>query len=221
MRSALWILGSIAAAIGVFFILERGLIAAIFFAAGFLILFLYDAAPRSLKAIGLGELACLLVWGPLMVGGGFYCLTGTYSWKPLVAGIPYGLGIAVQLVGKHLDQLKFDGSHNLRTLVVILGEKWSRRLNQIGVVIMYLLIVGMVADRILTPFALVVFLNVPAAWGIFSACGRPRPQEAPAGYVGWPLWFHRLNLVHNRRFGWLYIAGIAAGSLYALLGSAP
>ena len=36
----------------------------------------------------------------------------------------------------------------------------------------------------------------------------------PAGYVGWPLWFHRACLVHNRRFGWLYIAGLAAGAAF-------
>ena len=42
----------------------------------------------------------------------------------------------------------------------------------------------------------------------------PRPASAPAGYVGWPLWFHRACLVHNRRFGWLYIAGLAAGAAF-------
>ena len=41
----------------------------------------------------------------------------------------------------------------------------------------------------------------------------PAPSEPPEGYVGWPLWYHRVCLVHNRLFGWLYVAGLAAGAL--------
>ena len=42
----------------------------------------------------------------------------------------------------------------------------------------------------------------------------PAPAEPPAGYVGWPLWYHRVCLVHNRAFGWLYVAGLGLGALY-------
>jgi 1,4-dihydroxy-2-naphthoate octaprenyltransferase len=42
---------------------------------------------------------------------------------------------------------------------------------------------------------------------------RPRPERPPAGYVGWPLWNHRVCLNHNRLFGWVYIAGLALGAL--------
>jgi 1,4-dihydroxy-2-naphthoate octaprenyltransferase len=31
--------------------------------------------------------------------------------------------------------------------------------------------------------------------------------------VGWPLWYHRVCLVHNRAFGWLYVLGLAVGAL--------
>ena len=41
-----------------------------------------------------------------------------------------------------------------------------------------------------------------------------RPAEPPAGYVGWPLWYHRVCLVHNRAFGWLFIAGLALGAVW-------
>jgi 1,4-dihydroxy-2-naphthoate octaprenyltransferase len=42
----------------------------------------------------------------------------------------------------------------------------------------------------------------------------PAPSEPPAGYVGWPLWYHRVCLVHHRAFGWLYIVGLAAGAIF-------
>ncbi|HEX8306431.1 MAG TPA: hypothetical protein VF612_16275 [Jatrophihabitans sp.] len=28
-----------------------------------------------------------------------------------------------------------------------------------------------------------------------------------------PLWYHRVCLVHNRLFGWLFIAGLAVGAV--------
>ena len=49
---------------------------------------------------------------------------------------------------------------------------------------------------------------------------RPAPAEPPAGYVGWPLWYHRVCLVHNRAFGWLFIAGLAVGAMFPHVASA-
>jgi 1,4-dihydroxy-2-naphthoate octaprenyltransferase len=48
---------------------------------------------------------------------------------------------------------------------------------------------------------------------------HPAPAEPPSGYVGWPLWYHRVCLVHNRAFGWLFILGLAAGAAWAAGGS--
>jgi 1,4-dihydroxy-2-naphthoate octaprenyltransferase len=47
---------------------------------------------------------------------------------------------------------------------------------------------------------------------------RPRPAEPPEGYVGWPLWYHRLCLLHNRVFGWAFIVGLAVGAAVPSLG---
>jgi len=63
---------------------------------------------------------------------------------------------------------------------------------------------------------LIVAVALPRAVRAIELMGRPRPSEPPAGYVGWPLWYHRACLSHNRLFGWLYIAGLAAGALAAL-----
>jgi 1,4-dihydroxy-2-naphthoate octaprenyltransferase len=65
---------------------------------------------------------------------------------------------------------------------------------------------------VLTPFALVVAFALPRARRALSVMSRPAPAQPPAGYVGWPLWYHRVCLVHNRAFGWLYLLGLAAGA---------
>src|SRR5438093_765438 len=38
---------------------------------------------------------------------------------------------------------------------------------------------------------------------------RPKPERPPAGYRGWPLWFVGVAFIHNRRFGMLFVAGLA------------
>jgi hypothetical protein len=48
-----------------------------------------------------------------------------------------------------------------------------------------------------------------------------RPASAWEGYVGWPLWYQRVCLVHNRAFGWLYILGLVGGAVTVRCGSHP
>ena len=206
------VLGVVAVAIGVYFISLRGWPAVMLVMAGALLLWAYDAAPRALKELGLGEVAAFVVWGPLMVAGGYYVIAGSFSADALLASIPYGLGVMSILVGKHIDQRKFDDSQNQRTLPVLLGERRARSLNRAAVIGMYLVVVIGVALGALTPFALLVVLAAPRALRAIRVLSAPAPGEPPAGYVGWPLWYHRVCLVHNRAFGWLYIAGLAAGA---------
>lgn len=207
------ILVAIAGAIGVYFITLRGMPAVRLTLAGGLLLWAYDAAPRALKELGLGEIAAFVVWGPLMVAGGYYVITGQYSSAALLASIPYGLGVMSILVGKHIDQRDFDERKHQRTLPVVLGERYARAFNRLSVIAMYIVVVAGVATRTITPFALVVLLAAPRALRAARVMSKPAPAEPPAGYVGWPLWYHRVCLVHNRAFGWLYILGLAAGAV--------
>ena len=199
------------------FIWMRGATAIIYSVAGVLLLFLYDAAPTPLKSIGLGEFAVLVVWGPLMVGGGYAMISGRVSMDATLASIPYGLGVMTILVGKHIDQSDFDRSQHIRTLPVLLGERRSRLLNSVALGSMYAVVGGLVLLGRVTPWALLVVAGLPSARSALVVMGKPRPAVPPAGYVGWPLWYHRACLVHNRRFGWLYVAGLAVGAVRAYL----
>ncbi|MGO9932526.1 MAG: prenyltransferase, partial [Steroidobacteraceae bacterium] len=122
LLAGLAILVLIGVSVTTYFILERGWLAVAFAASGVSLLFLYDAAPTPLKSIGLGELAVFLVWGPLMIGGGYAMITGRLSADALFASVPYGLGVMTILNGKHIDQLDFDSRKDIRTLPVLIGE---------------------------------------------------------------------------------------------------
>lgn len=208
------ILCVIGAGITAFFIAERGWLAVAFAAAGIALMFLYDAAPIPLKSIGLGEPAVLLVWGPLMVGGGYAMITGHVSANAFFVSLPYGLSVMSILVGKHIDQADFDAAKGIRTLPVLLGERAARGLNVASILLMYILVAALIAFGRLTPFAAIAAVALPRAIRALFVVGRPRPPAAPAGYVGWPLWYHRACLQHNRLFGWIYILGLAAGAVW-------
>jgi len=206
-------LGTVGVAIVLYFWAMRGPVTLLFAGAGIVLLFLYDAAPVPLKSIGLGELAAFLVWGPLMVGGGYFVIAGGLSASAFLISIPYGLGVASILVGKHIDQLDFDVTHGQRTLPVVLGEARARLLNRVALGLMYVTIVVLIITGVATPFLLVAAVALPRAMRAVQVMSAPRPSAPPAGYVGWPLWNHRVCLNHNRLFGWAYIAGLALGAI--------
>lgn len=212
LAGGLAVLALLALAIAAYFIALRGWPAVLLTAIGAVLLYAYDAAPKALKELGLGELAAFAVWGPLMIGGGYYVITGRFSGQAYLASVPVGLGVASILIGKHIDQRQFDTSQQQRTLPVLLGEGAARTLNRVTVATMYLVTAVAVLLGALSPFTLVVVLALPRALHALRVMAKPAPATPPAGYIGWPLWYHRVCLVHNRLFGWLFIAGLAVGA---------
>lgn len=140
-------------------------------------------------------------------------ITGHASGDALLGSVPYGLGVMSILVGKHIDQRVFDSGQDQRTLPVLLGERRARALNRASVIGMYAVVAVGIALGALTPFTVLVLMAGPRALRALRVMSAPAPVEAPAGYVGWPLWYHRVCLVHNRAFGWLYLIGLAAGAI--------
>ena len=110
--------------------------------------------------------------------------------------------------------MDFDRGKGIRTLPVLLGERVARALNVATVALIYAATAALIVLGLLTPFAAVIVVALPRAWRAVKLMSRPRPPAAPEGYVGWPLWYHRACLVHNRLFGWMYILGLAGGAAW-------
>lgn len=217
LLNGLAILVLLGLSIMVYFIVVYGWLAASFSVAGVSLLLWYDAIPLSLKRLGLGELAVLIVWGPLMIGGGVAVITGQLYWPAMAISIPYGLGVMSILIGKHIDQREFDISKSIRTLPVILGEDSARRLNMLIILSMYVLPIFLITQKYLPPFSAIILFALPRALAALKILRQSRPPSPPPGYIGWPLWYHRACLVHNRAFGWLYILGLALGAIWSAL----
>jgi 1,4-dihydroxy-2-naphthoate octaprenyltransferase len=184
--------------------------------AGFVLLYTWP-----LKYLGLGELSVLLVWGPLMIGGGYYAITRHWSWEVMLAGAPYALGVTTVIFGKHIDKAGLDREKGIRTVPVLIGERASR----VCVIVLMLLPYGIVAALIIlrwfSPAPAVVLLALPALRRALPAFLRPRPASRPEGFPegqgGWPLYFAPLAFVYTRSFGTWFLLGIAAEAALRLL----
>src|SRR5512138_1612760 len=93
------------------------------FAFGAVVLLAYT---YPFKYWGLGELAIFLIWGPIMIGGVYFVVTGHWNWNVVLAGIPYGLGVASINVGKHVDKRDDDLKKGVGTFPVRAGERTAR-----------------------------------------------------------------------------------------------
>jgi 1,4-dihydroxy-2-naphthoate octaprenyltransferase len=201
------ITGAVALVIGAYLVGARGPLALALLAAGAFFVLFYT---YPLKYIGLGELAVLLVWGPLMIGGTYFVTTGVWDWNVAAVGLPYALGATTVIFGKHIDKLADDRAKGIRTLPVIVGERAARWIAMAMLVFQYVTIAALVAVGFFTPLVLVVALALPKLRAALAAYRAPRPAARPASYPAdtWPLYFVAYAFAHNRRFGLLLLAGL-------------
>ena len=165
-----------------------------------------------LKYIAMGELAVFAVWGPLMIGGGYFVLVHAWNWNVVIASIPYVLGVTTVIFGKHIDKFKIDKDKKIFTLPVLIGEKTSRYVVLTMMVLPYLVTAFLIISILFTPVMLIVLVAVPTFMKTFPLLFRPKPETRPVdfpdGQGGWPLYFAPLAFVNNRAFGMWFLLGL-------------
>jgi 1,4-dihydroxy-2-naphthoate octaprenyltransferase len=174
-----------------------------------------------LKYIALGEVAVLIVWGPLMVGGGYYVLTHVWSWNVTWASLPYVLGVTTVIFGKHIDKLLIDKVKRIFTLPVLIGEQAARFAVLAMMALPYLLVVVLIISRYFTPVLLLVFVAVPTFLKISPQFLKPKPGARPEGFPdgqgGWPLYFAPQAFINNRAFGIWFLLGMILDVIIRML----
>ena len=195
-------------AIAAYFVTLRGPLVLVFAGLGVLFLTSYAGGPAPLKRIGMGEPTVFVVWGPLMVGGTFFVLSGTLPLWVIIASVPYAVSVTTVLFGKHIDKIDYDTPLGVKTVPVLLGEAATKKALKALIIIAYMAVVSLVATRYLPMFSLISLLALPRANQLFHALSRPKPKERPPGAVMWPIWYLGYVFSHNRRFGALYVFGL-------------
>lgn len=210
--------GSVALLCGGVLVWQTGAVTLTLLAAGAFFVLFYT---WPLKHIGLGEPAVLVVWGPLMVGGTYYVVTGgVWSDEVTLISLVYALGPTTVLFGKHTDKLVPDQAKGIRTMPVLLGEKLSRFVVITMALGQLVLTLGLIFLGWLGwPLLLVVF-SAPTLLQLLRVYRRPRPDVRPDDFPAeaWPTYLSAYAFVHTRRYGVLFLLGLVIDVALGALG---
>ena len=175
-------------------------------AFGALILLFYT---YPLKYIGIGELSIFIIWGPIMIAGVYFVLTGLWDWAVVLASIPVGLNVVTINLGKHTDKMKEDKVKGVRTLPVLLGETAARYITISAIVLSYIIVLYLIfVTHFFTPIMLLIFIAIKPAQIALQRMSKPRPSGPPEGYPIWPRWFSTVCFVHNRVFSNYFVLAL-------------
>ena len=208
LRNAILLVNGLDAVIAAYLVSVRGWPVLMFAGLGLFISVFYVAPPIRLKHIGLGELGVFIVWGPLMIGGTYYCAAGSVPPSVFAAGLPYALLVTTVLIGKHLDKFEQDTERGIHTLPILLGYRVSLRLNQALMVAFYVVILGLVASGTLGAWTLLVVFSVPRLVRVLKLYSTPKPAAPPPNFPVWPLWYVAGAFYLNKLSGALFILGL-------------
>lgn len=95
--------------------------------AGAAVAFFYHAPPFKLSYRGLGEIAVLLAYGPMILCGAYLVQRGEIPPRVLGLSMPLGILIAAFLFVNEMPDARADEASGKRTLVVRLGKERAAR----------------------------------------------------------------------------------------------
>lgn len=170
-----------------------------------------------LKYFALGELSIFAIWGPIMICGVFYVLTGDFSWQIFLASIPIGLSVMSINLGKHIDKLDEDKAKKVYTLPVVIGQYSARLLDFFSLFFIYGIILYLVATKFYTPVMLIILLAGKQLFIALAVLAKPKPEGPPKDYPAWPVWFSGFTFMHNRRFTMLFMLGLLLDTFLRVL----
>ncbi len=154
---------SAVAAVPILYVHGAGVLA--FGAAGAFLAYFYTAPPLRLSARrGLGELSVGLAFGPLLVAGCVFALTGQVHAADFVVGLPLGLLTAAILLINEFPDADADSMADKNHLVVTLGKAKARWVYVALVTLGLVLCLAMVLIGTLPLGALATLLTIPTAF---------------------------------------------------------
>ncbi len=125
--------------------------------------FFYTGRPIGYKYIALGDIFIFLLYGPAIVTGTLYALTGVFSLSAALISIPLGLLVTGILQANNLRDIINDRKANIRTLATVFGEGFAKGEYVFLIAGAYLTVVLLVVFNVLTVWSLLLFLSLTIA----------------------------------------------------------
>lgn len=169
---------------GVYVLIKVGLPVVILVAAGLFIVFFYTSPPLRLNYRGLGETLLFLAFGPLIVVGIVYVLSGSFSWEALVVSLVPGIfTMNVGIVSNTFD-VPDDIKSGKRTLPVRFGQAAAVRLMAVDSITAYLAVALGAAFGLLPAWSWLALLTIPLAWNAVQHASRYNEETHYAPAMG-------------------------------------
>jgi 1,4-dihydroxy-2-naphthoate polyprenyltransferase len=131
-------------------------------AGGFIAIF-YTSPPVRLNYRGFGEVALFVAFGPLLVVGVNYVLTGRLSWESALAAVPLGVFTMNLGIVSHTFDYESDVEAGKMSLVVRYGQANAVRIVAVGSALAYVVLVAAVAARLMPAWSLLALVTAPLA----------------------------------------------------------
>ena len=163
MKIGVFIVLTLASIIGIYLFLECGIFILYLSIFGLLSAIFYTATPAALKYKALGDIQVFLSFGAGITLGAYIVQTKEFSWLPVIFSIPIGFLIDAILHSNNIRDINFDGTFNVKTLPMIIGEKLSKYFYYFLVLGAYASIIIFVILDMLPWFALLNLITLPTA----------------------------------------------------------
>jgi 2-carboxy-1,4-naphthoquinone phytyltransferase len=138
--------------------------------------YIYQGPPFRLSYKGLGEILCLIAFGPLAGSAAYYSQTQTWSWNNLLASLVVGLATSLILFCSHFNQVKDDRAVGKLSPVVRLGAARSAALLPWICGTIYAILTIGVLIKFFPAWTMLGLLSAPVAQRLCETIGRDYAQ---------------------------------------------
>lgn len=154
----------IALAIGIYLTLTLGSTLIYIILVGLFISVFYSVKPFRFAYRGLGEVAMLIGYGPVITMGAYFVQTGMVALQPAVAGLVPGLLMWAMIVVNEIPDYEEDRRAKKMNLVVRVGRERGKNVFILSLAVTYLFIAASVAVGVFPLPALLSLLSIPFAY---------------------------------------------------------
>jgi 1,4-dihydroxy-2-naphthoate polyprenyltransferase len=159
----------IAIGIGVYLYFRVGTPVLVMALIGTFIVLFYTSPPLKLNYRGLGETMLFIAFGPLIVVGVYYVLTGHFSLEAFLVSLPVGIfTMNVGLVSNTFDYSD-DVLSGKKCIPVRFGQANASKLLFIVTVLAYCVVIVSVLFKLIPVWALIGLVTMPLGYGVVKA----------------------------------------------------
>jgi len=150
-------------AIGIYLAVVRGAEVLAIALAGFFMSIFYSAKPFRFAYRGLGELAMLFGYGPIITLGAYFVQTQIIAKEAFLIGLFPGMLMFAMIIINEIPDYEEDKKAGKKNIVSRVGREAGAKIFAASLLSTYLLLLAFIYFNMLPPSALLAFLSLPVA----------------------------------------------------------